>query len=59
MDKLLYIQNYLHEKGILISAIRYPTVPNGTERLRISLNSEHTEEEIDFLANSLIEAYNA
>jgi 8-amino-7-oxononanoate synthase len=59
LDKLLCIQNYLHEKGILISAIRYPTVPIGTERLRISLNSEHTEEQVDFLANSLIEAYNA
>ena len=59
LDKLLIIQEYLYKKGILISAIRYPTVPSGKERIRISLNSEHTETQIEFLINCLVEAYHA
>ena len=59
VDKLLFIQEFLYKKGILISAIRYPTVPSGTERVRISLNCEHTEVQIDFLINCLIEAHHA
>ena len=58
VDKLLLIQECLYKKGILVSAIRYPTVPNGKERIRISLNCEHTETQIDFLINCLIEAHN-
>jgi len=59
VDKLLLIQEYLYKKGILISAIRYPTVPSGKERIRISLNCEHTEGQIDFLINCLVEAHYA
>jgi 8-amino-7-oxononanoate synthase len=58
VDKLLLIQEYLYKKGILISAIRYPTVPSGKERIRISLNCEHTEGQIDFLINCLVEVCN-
>ena len=59
VEKLLNIQNFLYGKGLLVSAIRYPTVPKNKERIRISLNSNHTKEQIDFLINTLTEAINA
>lgn len=43
----------LYENGILIPAIRPPTVPPGTSRLRISLTATHTEDDIDKLINTL------
>ncbi len=49
--KTMEISKYLYEKGILIPAIRIPTVPKGTNRLRISLMATHTKEEIAKLLN--------
>ncbi len=43
----------LRERGILIPAIRQPTVPAGTARLRISLSAAHGEEEIGDLVCAL------
>ena len=36
----------LMAEGMLVLAIRPPTVPRGTSRLRVTLSSEHTDEEI-------------
>jgi len=43
----------LRERGIVIPAIRPPTVPEGTARLRLTLSSEHTDKEIDAAATAL------
>lgn len=43
----------LYEKNILIPAIRPPTVPSGTSRLRISLTATHTEDDINRLIDTL------
>ncbi|MFN7133532.1 MAG: aminotransferase class I/II-fold pyridoxal phosphate-dependent enzyme, partial [Myxococcales bacterium] len=37
----------LREQGLLAKAIRPPTVPEGTSRIRFSLCAGHTEEQID------------
>jgi 8-amino-7-oxononanoate synthase len=43
----------LREAGLLALAIRPPTVPRGTSRLRITLSSEHTDDEVAALLSAL------
>ena len=43
----------LLQKGILISAIRPPTVPKGTARLRITFSAAHSESDVDQLLTAL------
>ncbi len=49
----LALSEQLAEKGILVSAIRPPTVPEGTARLRITLSAAHSTEQIDKLLDAL------
>lgn len=43
----------LRERDILVTAIRPPTVPAGTARLRITFSAAHTEEHVDRLLDAL------
>ncbi|MEY2403096.1 MAG: glycine C-acetyltransferase [Acidimicrobiaceae bacterium] len=45
----------LDEHGLLVPAIRPPTVAPGTSRLRIALSAAHTDDEVDRLAKALVE----
>ncbi len=51
--KLLQIKAQLFNKGFLLAAIRPPTVPQGTSRLRITLSSEHKTDQIKVLLDLL------
>ena len=43
----------LLEQGFLAPAIRYPTVPRGTARLRITVTAAHQLEQIEALGKRL------
>jgi len=43
----------LAERGLLVPAIRPPTVPEGTARLRISLCADHSAEDVEALVAAL------
>ncbi|MGZ5079289.1 MAG: 8-amino-7-oxononanoate synthase [Usitatibacter sp.] len=45
----------LLERGFLVPAIRPPTVPEGTSRLRVSLSAAHSREDVEGLACALDE----
>ena len=45
----------LRERGIWVAAIRPPTVPQGTARLRITLSAAHTEADVQRLVEALHE----
>ena len=54
--KTLEVAGELRKKGILVSPIRYPSVPEGTARLRITVMQSHTEKDLTALADALAEA---
>ncbi|MFH1923219.1 MAG: aminotransferase class I/II-fold pyridoxal phosphate-dependent enzyme, partial [Planctomycetota bacterium] len=45
----------LRERGFFVPAIRPPTVPSGTARLRINLSSAHSQDLVDRLAEAMEE----
>lgn len=51
--RVLEVSQHLQFKGLLVPAIRPPTVPEGTARLRISLSAAHTREHLDSLLSAL------
>ncbi len=52
-EDALKLTKALREQGILVSAIRPPTVPKGAARLRITLTAAHTSEEVEQLLDAL------
>ncbi len=51
--KTLEISRRLLEKGIFLQAIRYPTVPKGKARLRLTVSLRYTENDIKILIENL------
>lgn len=50
------VSQFLQAKGILVPAIRPPTVPKNTARLRISLSAAHSKADVMRLMSALHEA---
>ncbi len=52
-DEALAVMAGLSERGLWVPALRPPTVPEGTARLRITLSAAHTEADVDRLVEAL------
>jgi len=51
----LALSKGLRERGIWVAAIRPPTVPQGTARLRITLSAAHSADDVARLVEALHE----
>jgi len=52
-EKTLQVSAHLENAGILVGAIRPPTVAEGSARLRITFMAEHSEAQVDRLLSAL------
>ena len=55
-ERALAVSEALLAEGLWVPAIRPPTVPEGTSRLRVTLSAAHTDEQVDRLARALAAA---
>ncbi len=56
VEPTLQLQHRLRDLGFYVAAIRPPTVPAGSSRLRVTLSCEHQTADIDRLVDSLVTA---
>ncbi len=54
-EDALQVAQHLYKKNIWVPAIRPPTVPANTARLRITFSASHNKEQIDQLVQALVE----
>lgn len=52
-ERALLLAYELELRGIIITAIRPPTVPVGESRLRMTVTAAHSQEQLDYVANTL------
>jgi 8-amino-7-oxononanoate synthase len=52
-ERALAASHALAERGFLVTAIRPPTVPDGTARLRVTFSAAHDDRDIDRLAGAV------
>ena len=52
-ERALKVSQDLSDQGIMVTAIRPPTVPNGLSRLRVTFSANHTEQHVEQLLNGL------
>src|SRR5690606_13089191 len=58
-DRALALSAALRERGLLVGAIRPPTVPAGSARLRVTLSSSHSEAQLERLLEGLADCWPA
>jgi 8-amino-7-oxononanoate synthase len=55
--KAVRLSRMLRERGLMVTAIRPPTVPAGSARLRVTLTAAHSEAQVQLLLNALEECF--
>ncbi|KWS24175.1 8-amino-7-oxononanoate synthase [Pseudomonas syringae] len=55
--RALHLSQLLRERGLLVTAIRPPTVPAGSARLRVTLSAAHSEADVQLLLNTVEQCY--
>ncbi|MGQ7816066.1 8-amino-7-oxononanoate synthase [Metapseudomonas furukawaii] len=55
--RALKLSALLRERGLLVGAIRPPTVPAGSARLRVTLSAAHSEEQLESLLSALADGW--
>ena len=58
-NEAVQLSKALYKKNILVPAIRPPTVPKDTSRLRISITAAHTKKDISLLVKTISTTLNA
>ena len=58
-ERAVAVGTRLLDEGVYVAAIRPPTVPPGTSRLRVSLMATHTEADIATAARAIVSAVKA
>ena len=57
-ERALKLSAALRERGVLVGAIRPPTVPTGSARLRVTFSASHSEAQVERLLDILAECWN-
>ena len=55
--RAMQLSQMLRERGLLVTAIRPPTVPAGSARLRVTLSAAHSLEQLELLLGALAECW--
>ncbi|WP_445937757.1 8-amino-7-oxononanoate synthase [Pseudomonas sp.] len=55
--RAMQLSQMLRERGLLVTAIRPPTVPSGSARLRVTLSAAHSLQQLELLLEALAECW--
>jgi 8-amino-7-oxononanoate synthase len=55
--RALRLSQMLRDRGLMVTAIRPPTVPAGSARLRVTLSAAHSEAQVQLLLEALEQCY--
>ena len=58
-ETALKMSQALYEAGVYVPAIRPPTVPKHSSRLRLTVSSEHTQEQLEYVVTAFRKAQEA